>query len=54
MTLSITDRREAIKLAIKLADSTDIILLAGKGHENTKRLMESNTILMITKLQVNF
>lgn len=33
MTLSISDRREAIKLAIKLASSLDIVLLAGKGHE---------------------
>lgn len=38
MTLSITDRREAIKLAIKLADSTDIILLAGKGHEKYQEI----------------
>lgn len=33
MTLSISDRKEAIKLAIKLASSLDIVLLAGKGHE---------------------
>ena len=33
MALSISDRREAIKLAIKLASSLDIVLLAGKGHE---------------------
>jgi UDP-N-acetylmuramoyl-L-alanyl-D-glutamate--2,6-diaminopimelate ligase len=32
-TLSIVDRREAIKTACHLARAGDIILLAGKGHE---------------------
>ncbi|MFC5269601.1 UDP-N-acetylmuramoyl-L-alanyl-D-glutamate--2,6-diaminopimelate ligase [Adhaeribacter terreus] len=32
-TLSIVDRKEAIKTAIALADANDIILVAGKGHE---------------------
>ncbi len=32
-TLSITNRKEAIKTAIKIAKSKDIILIAGKGHE---------------------
>jgi UDP-N-acetylmuramoyl-L-alanyl-D-glutamate--2,6-diaminopimelate ligase len=32
-TLSITDRKEAIKTACHLARPGDIILLAGKGHE---------------------
>lgn len=31
--LKIADRREAIKTAIMLADTGDIILVAGKGHE---------------------
>jgi UDP-N-acetylmuramoyl-L-alanyl-D-glutamate--2,6-diaminopimelate ligase len=31
--LSITDRREAIKTACSMANTGDIILLAGKGHE---------------------
>jgi UDP-N-acetylmuramoyl-L-alanyl-D-glutamate--2,6-diaminopimelate ligase len=30
----IPDRREAIETAVALADTTDIILIAGKGHEN--------------------
>ncbi len=32
-TISITDRRQAIKTACKLANKNDIILVAGKGHE---------------------
>ena len=33
-TLSILDRKQAIKTSCKLAKSGDIILIAGKGHEN--------------------
>jgi len=33
-TLRIIDRRQAIKAAGKLADAGDIILIAGKGHED--------------------
>ena len=33
-TIRITDRREAIKAAGKLANPGDIILIAGKGHED--------------------
>lgn len=32
-TISITDRKQAIKTACKLAKEGDIILIAGKGHE---------------------
>ena len=32
-TLSITDRRQAIKTACQMANERDIILIAGKGHE---------------------
>jgi len=31
--ISITDRKEAIKTAVNLANQDDIILIAGKGHE---------------------
>ncbi|MGB0897588.1 MAG: UDP-N-acetylmuramoyl-L-alanyl-D-glutamate--2,6-diaminopimelate ligase, partial [Flavobacteriaceae bacterium] len=31
--VSIVDRKQAIKTACQLADSADIILVAGKGHE---------------------
>ncbi len=33
-SLRITDRKEAIKVACSLAQAGDIILVAGKGHEN--------------------
>jgi UDP-N-acetylmuramoyl-L-alanyl-D-glutamate--2,6-diaminopimelate ligase len=32
-TLSIVDRREAIRTAVALAQTGDVILIAGKGHE---------------------
>ncbi|MBA6155964.1 UDP-N-acetylmuramoyl-L-alanyl-D-glutamate--2,6-diaminopimelate ligase [Tenacibaculum sp. S7007] len=37
-TLSILDRRQAIKTACKLAKTGDIILIAGKGHENYQEI----------------
>ncbi len=36
---SITDRHEAIKAAVHLAQATDIILVAGKGHEKYQEIM---------------
>jgi len=33
-TVSIVDRKQAIKTACQMANSSDIILIAGKGHEN--------------------
>jgi UDP-N-acetylmuramoyl-L-alanyl-D-glutamate--2,6-diaminopimelate ligase len=33
-TLSIVDRRQAIKTACMLAQKGDVVLIAGKGHEN--------------------
>ncbi len=37
-TLTIADRKEAIKTACSLAESGDIILLAGKGHEKYQEI----------------
>lgn len=37
-TLSIVDRKQAIKTACKFAKSGDIILIAGKGHENYQEI----------------
>ena len=36
--LSITDRKEAIKTAVSLAQKQDIILVAGKGHEKYQEI----------------
>ena len=36
--LTIVDRREAIKTACKLATKNDVILVAGKGHENYQEI----------------
>lgn len=35
---SIPDRKEAIKMAIKFAEPKDIVLIAGKGHENYQEI----------------
>ena len=37
-TLSIADRKEAIKAAVSFANSGDIILVAGKGHEQYQEI----------------
>lgn len=37
-TLSITNRKEAIKTAISMAQPNDIILIAGKGHETYQEI----------------
>ncbi|GAB5565598.1 MAG: UDP-N-acetylmuramoyl-L-alanyl-D-glutamate--2,6-diaminopimelate ligase [Winogradskyella sp.] len=37
-TLSITDRKQAIKTACQMAQSKDIILIAGKGHETYQEI----------------
>ena len=37
-TLKISDRKEAIKTALKMAEKGDIILIAGKGHETYQEI----------------
>jgi len=37
-TLAISDRKQAIKAACKLAKSGDILLVAGKGHESYQEI----------------
>jgi len=37
-TLSITDRKQAIKTACQMANRNDIILIAGKGHETYQEI----------------
>jgi UDP-N-acetylmuramoyl-L-alanyl-D-glutamate--2,6-diaminopimelate ligase len=37
-TVSISDRKQAIKAACQLAQANDIILIAGKGHETYQEI----------------
>ena len=37
-TMSVTQRREAIKVACQMSKPGDIILIAGKGHENYQEI----------------
>ena len=36
--LSVTDRREAIRTALRLAQPGDVVLVAGKGHEDYQEI----------------
>ncbi len=57
--MSITDRKEAIRVACSLANQSDIILLAGKGHEkyqeinNVKNPFDDKAILLETFKEMN-
>lgn len=55
--ISISDRKEAIKMAIKFAEPKDIVLVAGKGHENYQEINgvkhyfdDKETIMELTKI----
>ena len=37
-TITIIDRREAIKTAYALAQPNDVVLIAGKGHEDYQEI----------------
>ena len=37
-TISIVDRREAIRAAIAMAGEGDVVLVAGKGHEDYQEI----------------
>jgi UDP-N-acetylmuramoyl-L-alanyl-D-glutamate--2,6-diaminopimelate ligase len=37
-TVSISNRRQAIKMACQMAEENDIILIAGKGHETYQEI----------------
>ncbi|HLX66173.1 MAG TPA: hypothetical protein VKR41_04230, partial [Puia sp.] len=36
--ISITDRKEAIRTALTIAEAADILLIAGKGHEKYQEI----------------
>lgn len=42
-TMSVTDRKQAIKTACQLANQNDIILIAGKGHETYQEIHGERT-----------
>ncbi len=42
-TLAITDREQAIRTAVKIAQPNDVILIAGKGHETYQEIKGKRT-----------
>ena len=36
--LRITERKEAVKQAVEMAGPGDLVVIAGKGHENTQEI----------------
>jgi len=56
-TISITDRKQAIKTACQLAQTGDIILIAGKGHETYQEIQgvryDFDDMAIVTELLTN-
>ena len=50
--LTITDRKEAIRTAAMMAQKGDVILVAGKGHENYQEINGVKHHSMTTRLSV--
>jgi len=53
-TMSIVDRKQAIKTACQLANTNDIILIAGKGHETYQEIKGVKTDFNDYKIVANF
>jgi UDP-N-acetylmuramoyl-L-alanyl-D-glutamate--2,6-diaminopimelate ligase len=53
-TMSIVDRKQAIKTACQLASTNDIILIAGKGHETYQEVNGVRTDFNDYKIVANF
>ena len=53
-TLSIADRREAIRTAVMLARPGDVVLIAGKGHEDYQEIKGCPILLRLLSASVNF
>ncbi len=53
-TMSIVDRKQAIKTACQLANTNDIILIAGKGHETYQEVEGEKTNFNDYKIVANF
>lgn len=53
-TLTIQDRAQAIKTAVKMANPKDIILIAGKGHENYQEVKGVKTPFNDLELITNY
>ena len=54
--IEVPNRRDAIKFGIKyLKENDGILIIAGKGHEETTNLQKINiTCLMMEKFQLNY
>ncbi|WP_010180433.1 UDP-N-acetylmuramoyl-L-alanyl-D-glutamate--2,6-diaminopimelate ligase [Aquimarina agarilytica] len=53
-TLTIQDRKQAIKTAVSMANPNDIILIAGKGHENYQDVKGKKTAFSDMEVVQNY